>query len=254
MTPVVLPHLVQGHGEHPVIAIHGWFGDHTTFQSVLPYLDESRFSYAFVDCRGYGEAMSIGGEYSTAEVAADTLALADHLGWESFSVIGHSMGGKVAQRIVADAPDRVRKLVGVSPVPASGAGMDAATTEFFTSATHDPAVRRMIIDRGTGGRLPARWLDDMVDRSLKCSTTEAFASYFPHWSAEDFHQLIVGNPVPVLVVVGRQDPDLSEAVMRETLMRWFPNAELEVFEDAGHYAPDETPLALVGAVERFLAQ
>jgi len=117
---------------------------------VLPYLDESRFSYAFVDCRGYGEAMSIGGEYSTAEVAADTLALADHLGWESFSVIGHSMGGKVAQRIVADAPDRVRKLVGVSPVPASGTGMDAATTEFFTSAAHDPTVRRMIIDRGTG--------------------------------------------------------------------------------------------------------
>jgi pimeloyl-ACP methyl ester carboxylesterase len=42
--------------------------------------------------------------------------------------------------------------------------------------------------------------------------------------------------------------------MRSTLLRWFPNAEeLEVFADAGHYAIEETPIALAATAQRFLA-
>ena len=41
--------------------------------------------------------------------------------------------------------------------------------------------------------------------------------------------------------------------MRGTWLEWYPNAELTVLGDAGHYATDETPLALVSAVERFPA-
>ncbi|WP_306430820.1 alpha/beta fold hydrolase [Streptomyces sp. 2R] len=53
-------------------------------------------------------------------MAEDALALADGLGWESFSLVGHSMGGKAAQQVLAQAPRRVRKLVGLArspPVP-----------------------------------------------------------------------------------------------------------------------------------------
>jgi pimeloyl-ACP methyl ester carboxylesterase len=42
-------------------------------------------------------------------------------------------------------------------------------------------------------------------------------------------------------------------IVQSTWLRWYPNAELVRFSDAGHYAPDETPLALVSAIERFLA-
>ena len=253
MTPVLLPHEVHGTGEHRVLALHGWFGDRTSFHGITPYLDESSFSYVFADCRGYGEAEHLDGEFSTEEVARDALALADQLGWDTFSLIGHSMGGKAAQRIVAMAPERIRKLVGISPVPASGAGFDPATAAFFATAAADPAARRAIIDNTTGKRLPARWLDAMIEQSLACSTAEAFAGYLPHWSAGDFHQLVEGNPVPALAVVGAHDPELSADVMRATLLTWFPNAQLCVIADAGHYAIDETPLALVSIIERFLA-
>ncbi|HEY2796110.1 MAG TPA: alpha/beta hydrolase [Micromonosporaceae bacterium] len=249
----VLPHDVHGTGEHRVLALHGWFGDRTAFRAITPHLDESAFTYVIPDCRGYGAAKDADGEFSTDEVAADAIALADHLGWDTFSVIGHSMGGKAAQRVVTLAPERVRKLVGISPVPASGVPFDADTAAFFAGAATDPAIRRAIIDRSTGNRLPGRWLDGMVEQSLACANTAAFAAYLPHWSADDFHELVDGAEVPALGIVGAHDPDLSADAMNATWMKWFPRAELCVLADAGHYAMDETPLALVSVVEGFLA-
>ena len=249
----VLPHDVHGTGEHRVLALHGWFGDRTAFRAITPYLDESAFTYVIPDCRGYGAAKDVDGEFSTDEVAADAIALADHLGWDTFSVIGHSMGGKAAQRVVTLAPQRVRKLVGISPVPASGVGFDDTIAAFFASATTNPPIRRVIIDRSTGNRLPARWLDSMVAQSLACSNADAFDAYLPHWSADDFHELVDGAQVPALAVVGAHDPDVGAEAMHATWLKWFPRAELCVLADAGHYAMDETPLALVSVIERFLS-
>jgi pimeloyl-ACP methyl ester carboxylesterase len=54
------------------------------------------------------------------------------------------------------------------------------------------------------------------------------------------------------VIVGENDPALGEAAMKGTFMEWYPNAELEVFGNAGHYPMFETPVALATSVERFL--
>jgi len=108
-----------GSGDHHVLAVHGWFGSARGWGSLPDYLDGSRFTYAFMDLRGYGDRQQVGGEFTMAEAAADALALADELGWDRFSVIGHSMGGKAAHQILLQAPERVRKLVGLSAVSAA---------------------------------------------------------------------------------------------------------------------------------------
>jgi pimeloyl-ACP methyl ester carboxylesterase len=250
---VALPHDLCGSGPHRVIALHGWFGDRGAFRRVRPYLNEEAFTYVFPDYRGYGEARDLSGEYTLAEIAGDVIALADRLGWEEFSLLGHSMGGAVMQRVMLDAPGRVRRLVGVSPVPASGVPFDEQGWALFSGAADEPGNRRAIIDLTTGSRLPATWLEEMVAASLANSTVPAFRAYLDAWARTDFHTEVVGDPTPVLVIAGGHDPALSADVMRGTWLEWYPNAELTVFNDAGHYATDETPLALVSAVERFLA-
>ncbi|MFC3996169.1 alpha/beta fold hydrolase [Nocardiopsis sediminis] len=251
--PVVLPHTLHGTGPHGVLALHGWFGDRTSYAPLLAHADGGRFTFAAQDQRGYGDAQGVEGEYTTAEVAADALALADHLGWETFSVVGHSMGGKAAQNLLALAPERVRAMVGISPVPASGAGFDPDAWDLFRAAVHDPAARRAIINLTTGDRLSAVWLESMVAKSLACSTAPAFAAYLEDWAGLDFHRTVTGSPVPALAVAGAHDPALSADVMRATWLEWFPNARLHVIQDAGHYAMDETPLPLLAVVEDFLA-
>jgi pimeloyl-ACP methyl ester carboxylesterase len=162
------------------------------------------------------------------------------------------MGGKVAQRLVADVPDRIAAIVGISPVPASGAGMDDDVFAFFRAARDDAAIRRAIIARTTGERLPAAWLDATVGYSLECSTACAFGRYLPSWSRGDFQADVDGAGTPALFIVGDHDRELSAEVMRATVLRWFTNSQLARFANAGHYAMDETPLDLVATIEGFL--
>ncbi|MFE0450531.1 alpha/beta fold hydrolase [Streptomyces sp. NPDC058914] len=252
MTSFVLPHELHGDGAHKVFAVHGWFADRSAYAPVLPDLDRSAFQYALVDLRGYGAARDVDGDFTTAEAAGDLVALADRLGWERFSVVGHSMGGAIGQRLLVRAPHRLRRLVGVSPVPASGLALPPDQWELFADAAHKPENRRAILDVTTGGRRPAAWLDRMVARSLEVSDPKAFRAWLDSWAGEDFHRRAEGATVPALAVTGALDPALSAALMRETWLRWYPRAELFELTAAGHYAMDETPLELIAVVEDFL--
>ncbi|KAA9153262.1 alpha/beta hydrolase [Amycolatopsis acidicola] len=241
-----------GTGGHVVLALHGWFGSANAWENLTPHLDGDQFSYVFFNCRGYGARRNVPGEYTIAEAAGDVLALADELGAERFSLVGHSMGGSIMQWVYADAPERVRALVGVSPVPASGVPFDEQTWQLFDSAAEDSASRKAIIDFTTGGRHPDAWLDGMVLHSEENSDKKAFAAYLRAWAKTDFHERIEGAEVPVKVIVGENDPALGEQAMLETFVRWYPKLDLEVMPDAGHYAADEVPVTLANTIEVFL--
>ena len=248
----MIAHHRVGTGPHAVIALHGWFGDRHAFAAMEDALGHTEFSYAFMDCRGYGERMRDDGPFTMEQIARDTLELADALGWDTFSLIGHSMGGKAIQRVLAVAPDRVRKLVAITPVPAAGLPFDAGGRALFEGAADKPENRYAIIDFTTGGRLTPTWIHAKVDYSLAHSTRAAFAAYFTAWADGDFSAAIRGQPLPVHVVVGANDPALNADVMDATFLAWYPHAALEVMPNAGHYPMDETPVALATSIEAFL--
>ena len=249
---MTIGHRVVGHGPLNVLALHGWFGDETCFDPMRDGLSLDEFTYAFMACRGYGLSRQQRGEYSMKEIATDAIELADALEWESFSLIGHSMGGMAVQRVLADAPKRVEKLVAVTPVPASGVPFDAESWKLFEGAARSLDNRRGIIDFSTGGRLSKAWIDRIARYSAETSAVEAFAVYLQAWAKTDFHREIAGKPLPVKVIVGAYDQALTEEVMKATFLAWYPNAELEVMANAGHYPMNETPVALATSIEAFL--
>ncbi|UQV43783.1 alpha/beta hydrolase [Janthinobacterium lividum] len=245
-----------GHGPHAVIVLHGWFGDAQAFAPMEAALDGGAFSYVFMDNRGYGGMRGAAGEYSMEEVARDALALADALGFATFSVVGHSMGGMALERLALLAPMRLRKLVAVAPVPCCGVALDAPARALFLDASGKQQARRAIIDRSTDGRLPATWLDWKAQYSWETSDPAAFAAYFLAWSETDFSEEIKAARValPLLALVGEHDPRFDAALMRRTYLAWYPQARLEVLGNAGHYPMNETPLALAASIEAFLLQ
>ena len=252
MTQTHLGYDTFGKGSHRVLALHGWFGDQTTFAPCHDALSPDEFTYVSPAYRGYGASRDLPGPFTIEQIARDVLALADRLGWESFSLVGHSMGGKAVQRILADAPKRVQKIVAVAPVPASGAGLDAQTYGAFEQAVANPQVAEFIVNLSTGNRLSKRWVQKIASYPKQAARDEAFAGYLPSWAKGDFHAEIEGNPVPILVAVGAFDLAITEAVMRDTYLRWYPNAELAVIANAGHYPMNETPVAFATLVEEFL--
>jgi pimeloyl-ACP methyl ester carboxylesterase len=243
-----------GKGPKRVLVMHGWFGDHTMFDPMRPSLSQDDFTYVLMDYRGYGKSKGEKGNYSMAEVSSDALKLADQLKWDKFNLIGHSMGGMAVQRILADAPQRVEKMVCVTPVPASGVPFEGDMLKLFESATNSMDARKGIISFSVGGKLSNTWVDHMARVSDQTSTKDAFGAYFKAWSGTNFVDAIKGKTLPVKVIVGANDGALTPDVMKATYMQWYPNAQLEVMQNAGHYPMDETPVALATSIENFLRQ
>jgi len=244
----------HGNGAHVVFVLHGWFGDARAFAPMEAGLDGNAFSYIFMDSRGYGRMRGVAGSHTMAETARDALALADSLGVDAFSVIGHSMGGMAMEQLALLAPGRIRRLVAVAPVPSCGVALDAAARAQFLAAAGSVAARRAIIDRSTGGRLPPAWLDWKAQYSWEYSDQAAFAASFLAWSGMDFSADVKAAAcrTPLLVLTGQHDPRFDAALMRRTTLAWYPQARLEVLANAGHYPMNETPLALAASIEAFL--
>jgi 3-oxoadipate enol-lactonase len=81
------------------------------------------------DQRGLGRTEIPPGPYTMADYAADALALADHVGWATFALVGVSFGGMVAQEVAVTAPERIERLALVCTSPG---GPDAASYPLHT--------------------------------------------------------------------------------------------------------------------------
>ena len=226
---MIIGNEIVGSGDSGVIVLHGWFGDHTVFAPMMSYLDTDTFTYAFINYRGYGLSRDMAGEHTMREIADDAVALADHLGWQQFHVIGHSMGGMAMMRIATDHPGRIKSGVALTPVPPSGVPLDEDGKALFHGAPENDANRRMIIDFTTGGRLSGHWLDET-----------------------NFAEESKGNATPLLVCPGEFDGALTADVMKQTYLEWYPNAELSVLPNSGHYPMQETPVYLATVMENFM--
>jgi pimeloyl-ACP methyl ester carboxylesterase len=248
-------YVTVGSGDHHVLAVHGWFGSARGWGSLPDWLDRDAYTWAFMDLRGYGDRQDVDGQFTIDEAATDALAVADDLGWDRFSVVGHSMGAKIGHRMLLEAPDRVRRLVGLNSVPAGQVPMDNDGWALFSGAPANPANRAAIIDFTTGNKLTKTFIDHVVQHSLDNSTVEAFAAYLQAWARTDFTaQAKVDTVTPVKLIVGVNDPDMSANVMEQTWRVFFPDAELTILPDAGHYPMFESPVSLATSIEEFLRQ
>jgi pimeloyl-ACP methyl ester carboxylesterase len=251
---MTIPQTVVGSGPVKVLALHGWFGSAQGWGALPGLIHPDRYTFAFLDYRGYGARKDVAGEYTIPEIANDAVELADQLGWGRFALVGHSMGGSAVMRVFANVPDRVTAVVGISPVPASGVPFDADSWALFDGAAQSDANRYAIIDFTTGNRNSATWVDQMVASSVASSTREAFGAYLESWAKYDCSGELPSATVPVKAIVGEHDPALGADTMRASWMQHLPSSELDVLANAGHYAMYEAPVALVTSIEKTLPQ
>ena len=249
---MIIGHKILGKGPEKVIVLHGWLADYSVFEPMFPALDTEKFTYAFIDYRGYGLSKGIGGEHTITEIGQDALALADHLGWNRFHLIGHSMGGKAIQWMMAKAVARVKSGIAVTPAPACELPFEGEVLAIFGTAADSPKNRGIIFMQSTGNRHSEAWERSMIETSLSTTTRDAFANYFIAWSKTDFSSDVKGVKTPLKVMVGEHDPHLTAEFMQQTIMKWFPNAELEILRNSGHYPMLEIPINLATLCETFM--
>jgi pimeloyl-ACP methyl ester carboxylesterase len=124
-----------------VLAVHGITANALSWQAVARAL-AGRVRLVAPDLRGRAHSAHLPGPFGLAAHAADLVAVADHLGAERFSLVGHSMGGFVVTETAARRPDRVDRVLlvdgGVPLALPPGVDVDTALL-----ATIGPAMQRL---------------------------------------------------------------------------------------------------------------
>ena len=126
---------VGGNGP-PLLLLHGYPQTHVIWHKIAPKLAE-KFTVITPDLRGYGdsgkpESDADHAPYSKRAMAADQVEVMSALGFETFSVVGHDRGGRVAHRMVRDYPERINKIAVLDIAPT--ATMYGETDMAFASA------------------------------------------------------------------------------------------------------------------------
>ena len=120
----------------PILLLHGHPQTHVVWRKVAPRLVEAGYQVIAPDLRGYGDSDKPESDpshlpYSKRVMAADQIDLMKHLGYETFSVVGHDRGGRVAHRLALDFPDAVERLVVLDIAPTQT--MYAQTNQEFAT-------------------------------------------------------------------------------------------------------------------------
>jgi pimeloyl-ACP methyl ester carboxylesterase len=242
-----------GRGPNKVLLFPGLLGTRDAFDDMLRYADLDAFQYAVFEYRGYGQARGEPGLFTLREAVIDAVRIVDFLGWTKLTVAGHSVGALVAQMLTVALPNRVEAIVSIAGLSAKGASADPERQHFMQELAHSREKRVALIKSGTADRYTQRAMHALVASTWDEIDGNALARYAHDASHTDIQPEVSALDVPILVLVGEHDPNCSEAAARETTLRWYRQATLQILCGAGHYPMVETPAATLSALERYVA-
>ena len=253
-----------GVGGRPLLLVHGFTGGKHDFADHVDALAAGGWHVVAYDQRGHGESTKPGDEaaYSFELFADDLFGVLDALDWPTCVLLGHSMGGMVAQVAALRTPDRFEGLVLMDTGPGRLA-IDRDMADKAVTICREVGMARfadILEAQGPGpleseaARRVRETRPDIVEQSARSIRTCSPAMYASMvgamLDADDRLPALHRIAIPTLVLVGEQDALLVEPSRR--MAEAIPGARLEVLPDAGHSPQQENPAAWTKALTSFL--
>jgi aminoacrylate hydrolase len=249
-------HVVRRGEGPPLLLIVGLGGRSDFWSGTIDHMAD-RFDCISFDHRKTGKSGGSDVVTRVSVLAEDALAVLDAMGIAQADIIGHSLGGAIAQHIAVHAPERVKRLV----LSASWAG----PTDYF-KALFD--LRRQVLQQcGAEAYLmhgntlgnPGWWgmahhATMMAGIGARLKAFAGTATEMERMDAIDAHDLrdrLPGVRAETMVICARDD-SITPLPLSEELARLIPGARLEILETGNHFAPVTTPALWRARVDGFL--
>jgi esterase len=255
---VPLEHNAFGSEGAPVLILHGLLGSARNWTTIAKRLGDHARVFA-LDLRNHGSS-SWADASTYDDMAEDVRAFIEERSLEPATLIGHSMGGKVAMRVALLYHDLVDRLVivDIAPVPyrhsfddyidamrsvdVAGTTRRSDVESELARAIPDPGVRAFLLQNLTRSEAGFEW---RVNLDALAMNMEDIIGW-PDTGVARFEG-------PTLFVAGERSDYLLPEHQGE-IERLFPNAEIAVIKDAGHWVHAEQPAAFIERIETFLGR
>jgi pimeloyl-ACP methyl ester carboxylesterase len=268
-----------GSGASRVIALHGWLDNAASFVPLSAHLDGIELVAPDLPGHGRSAHLAPGADYSFAAAVHTVLDVADALGWDTFSLLGHSMGAGISSLVAAGAPERVRRLVAIEALGALAEepGRTAARLREAIAATRALPGKRLRVfpdiaiavrarmQGVTGSALSEDAARLLVERGIAPVQGDDGAMGYA-WSSDprltlptmmrlteaQVRDLVRGIGCPTRVIHADPPQPYLPEPLRSERAALLPQGELIVLP-GGHHLHMERPAEVAAAIGRFLA-
>lgn len=241
----------------PVVILHGLFGSRRNWGNVVKRLADRREVVTF-DLRNHGHSPHHD-DMDFPTMAGDVLAAADDLGYDRFTVVGHSLGGKVAMALAMRAPERLDRLVVVDVAPVRYTDRYSTLIETLRDTPSDPSLGRTEIDRALEAAIPDRQIRQFLLQNYVRTDDgwrwrlglDGISANLPAlMDYPEFAPVPLGDRATLIAGGPRGLVRTDEA--RAAFLAHFPDARIETIAHVGHWPHVEDPQAFQDALEPAL--
>ena len=260
-------------GEGPtLVLLHGYPQTGQMWHKVSPTLMK-RFNLIIPDLRGYGDSEKARSGFDKKTMAKDIACLASELGHETFFLMGHDRGARVAHRLALDFPERVEKLIVLDIVPThtifSRTGRELAAAYWHWFYFQAPDLPEIMIRNSAEPFLQTMfrslsWRPDAIDDllfaeylraftlpgTIRCGLEDYRAAATIDYE-DDERDLGTKLSCPVYTIWGQFGKMES---LFDVVDTWKEKADNVVGKSlpCGHFIPEEAPDELLSEIVPFL--
>ena len=240
----------QGSGSPALVFLHYWGGSSRTWDGVIAALP-AKYHTVAPDLRGWGDSEAPESGYALADFANDAAEVIAALDLQNYILIGHSMGGKIAQLFASRQPRGLVGLVLVAPSPPVPLTLPDEIRAQMFGAYESPESVGMSIDHMLAGKpLSTAHREQVIADSLR-GAPQAKNAWPAYTSREDITKNVVLITVPTIVIAGEIDRVDSVELHKAELLSRIPQAVLHILPETGHLSPLEAPNEIARLINEF---
>jgi pimeloyl-ACP methyl ester carboxylesterase len=239
-----------GGGAPALVFLHYWGGSSRTWIPVIEHLSSAHRCVA-IDFRGWGQSSKESDDYSLETLASDVIDVVGKLGLKEFFLLGHSMGGKVAQLVASRHPHGLRGLILFAPAPPTPLDVPEEDRKGYVGLYQSREGAMTVIRNLTPHPLPDAFREQIIEDTLRGSLG-AKQAWPLHGMMADISSEASRIAVPVHIIAGGDDSIEPEATLRAAFGKVLRNVNFIVIPGVGHIAPLEAPARLAQAIRSAL--